>query len=239
MATERGLLRKHRTVGQRRPQYQSPLLPPHPHPLASKTTSPEAGGGGRLAAGRRWRASPPGHRSLSKRTARVGGRRLGRSVRPELRVTRGPQSEREGARVTVNLNLRAARPRGARPEGSRVSGEPRQPGRDSTPHRSGARAAWGYRGRQAEKLDAKQTGSPPPPPSPPPRSQTRWNASRVPHRPPGHPAEAPAEPSEPRRVITSPGGGVGGGSGSSTLSLTFRRSRVSLCAPAGAVTCYL
>lgn len=195
---ERGLLRKHRTMGQRRPQYQSPLLPPHPQPLASKTTSPEAGGGGRLAAGRRWRASPPGHRSLSKRTARVGGRRLGRSVRPELRVTRGPQSEREGARVTVNLNLRAARPRGARPEGPRVSGEPRQPGRDSTPHLSGARAAWGYRGRQAEKLDAKQTGSPPPPVRP-----RALRPARTPHEFPTVPqATLPKPPPSPR----SPGG---------------------------------
>ena len=191
---ERGLLRKHRTTGQRRPRYQSPLLPPHPHPLASKTASPEAGGGGRLAAGRRWRASPPGHRSLSKRTARLGGRRLGRSVRPELRVTRGPQSECEGARVTVNLNLRAAPPRGVRPGGPRVSGVPRQPGRDSTPHRLGARAAWGYRGRQAEKLEAKQTGSPPPAARP-----RALRPARTPREPPTVPQPTlPKPPPSPR-----------------------------------------
>ena len=90
-------------------------------------------------------------------------------------LAQGPESEGEGG--TLTLDRRAARPRGSRPEGPRLSGVPRQPRSARTAHHTpqDRGSGWGYRGRQAEKLDARQTSSAPRTPHPsqdvPPRSQ--------------------------------------------------------------------
>lgn len=221
-----GLFREKQNLRQPRPQYQSSLLPP-PTPCPCLEDDFSLGGRRRQLSRRDGAESAFPGRPQPLQKDREGGRSLGRSGSSESsELTQGPESEDEGVRVTVNLDRRAAPAKGLQARGSAgVRGTPAtQVRQHSTAHHTpqDRGSGWGYRGRQAEKLDARQTSSTPPPPAPQAgrapalsvRPAPTSTHPRIPHHHPAHPAKAPTGPSGPRRVITSPGGGVGGGSSS-------------------------
>lgn len=185
---------------QPRPQYQSSLLPP-PTPCPCLEDDFSLGGRRRQLSRRDGAESAFPGRPQPLQKDREGGRSLGRSGSSESsELTQGPESEGEGVRVTVNLDRRAAPAKGLQARGSAgVRGTPAtQVRQHSTAHHTpqDRGSGWGYRGRQAEKLDARQALTPHPPhprQDVPPRSQ-----SDPLQRPPTHGSPTITQPTPPK-----------------------------------------